>query len=72
MKYQSLIQSNTETDIGLLMTFPLQQISLDFEAQMPLKCVIFELALKQSTNNKHQKRIDFYERKHASGIYMSA
>ena len=61
IKYPPLILSKTDSDFGLLITFPFQQISLDFIAQMLSKCVKFQLTLKQSSNNKHQTHIDLYQ-----------
>ena len=37
IKYPSLIQSKTDSDFGLLITFPFHKISLDLIAQMPSK-----------------------------------
>ena len=40
-KYPSLLQSKTNSDFGLLMTFPFHQIFLDLTTQMPLQRVKF-------------------------------
>ena len=41
IKYPSLIHTKTDSEFGLLMTFPFHLISLDLIAQMPFKCVKF-------------------------------